>query len=554
MVEECTDSSVATSSSTPNWWPNLHASSLSSWSTNTNQWHPPNPNSNSSCEEDVSISTSFTNASNHSGLSVDSSRRLVESNSTNELIGETASDNHLWNHVLLSVGSSGELQNSQDVGENLLDTIPSKNLSTGMFEPAFDYLKKIDNSWEFTNLTSFNNFEKHYNGFNESLIESERLNKLSNLVSNWSIAPPDPEVNNQFDPRSCSISLGSGMDQYSQSALCHVKPTVSDSTSCGGGINRNFGSISCYGHDLKVENEHRDFDSPGALLRRSSFNSDGIGYQVGLNSSILGDNGKYYYGITDMPCTNPRSFTDVITFSTSLTKPLVDIHPTKPFIKSLNLSDCKKQVLHTSSPVSSLSLTLHVRINQLVTTNYFLEFFFIYWVLIYIFSWKKFQPTVSACHTLTRSNGRGQGITNEGKKKRTEENSETVLKKPKQENSTASSAKIQVPKVKLGDKITALQQIVSPFGKTDTASVLWEAIGYIKFLQEQVQLLSNPYMKTNASKDLWGGLDRKDRGDSKLDLKSRGLCLVPISCTPQVYRDNTGSDYLTPTYRGCLYR
>lgn len=91
---------------------------------------------------------------------------------------------------------------------------------------------------------------------------------------------------------------------------------------------------------------------------------------------------------------------------------------------------------------------------------------------------------------------------------------------------------MQAPKVKLGDKITALQQIVSPFGKvtthialtpslfsfpllykymlltvlyfshyllhydqfffvefqTDTASVLFEAIGYIKFLQEQVQV------------------------------------------------------------------
>jgi len=91
---------------------------------------------------------------------------------------------------------------------------------------------------------------------------------------------------------------------------------------------------------------------------------------------------------------------------------------------------------------------------------------------------------------------------------------------------------VQAPKVKLGDKITALQQIVSPFGKvtthfaltlsffrflffmniynqqcstflttyfiimiiffvefqTDTASVLFEAIGYIKFLQEQVQV------------------------------------------------------------------
>ncbi|XP_076921239.1 transcription factor bHLH111-like [Bidens hawaiensis] len=77
------------------------------------------------------------------------------------------------------------------------------------------------------------------------------------------------------------------------------------------------------------------------------------------------------------------------------------------------------------------------------------------------------------------------------------------LKKTKLETSTVSSTKVQIPKAKLGDKITALQQIVSPFGKTDTASVLGEAICYIKCVQEQVQLLSNPYLKTNMIKDSW---------------------------------------------------
>lgn len=111
MAEECTEGSAATSSSIPNWWPadnHLHSTSLNSWSNNTsniNPWsNPQNPNSNnsrSSGEEDVSMSTSFTNASNHSGLTVESSRRLVESVANNELIGETPSDNHLWNHVFL---------------------------------------------------------------------------------------------------------------------------------------------------------------------------------------------------------------------------------------------------------------------------------------------------------------------------------------------------------------------------------------------------------------------------------------------------------------------
>ncbi|GAU31292.1 hypothetical protein TSUD_39710 [Trifolium subterraneum] len=157
---------------------------------------------------------------------------------------------------------------------------------------------------------------------------------------------------------------------------------------------------------------------------------------------------------------------------------------------------------------------------------------------------------------MRNNNGRVEGTTRETKKKRSEESSEASLKKPKQDTSTTnSSSKVQAPKVKLGDKITALQQIVSPFGKTDTASVLFEAIGYIKYLEEQVQLLSNPYLKANSHKDPRGiYFDRKDKEDAKIDLGSRGLCLVPTSCTPLVYRENTGPDYWTPAYRGCLYR
>ncbi|XP_058184058.1 transcription factor bHLH111 isoform X1 [Rhododendron vialii] len=462
MAGECTESSIATSSATPNWWPDLRTNSLSSWSSTTNPWHPhQNPNSNSSGEEDMSIS-------NQSGLSVDSSRHLVDSSSANDFIGETASDSQLWSHILIDVGSREELNNTQEVGGNSTNLFASKSLSTGMFEPAYsDYLKKMDNSWEFANSPSFNNFDqKHFNGFNHGVMESERLTKLSNLVSNWSIAPPDSAgiLNHQFD-------------------LSHMKQTMSNPTPFGGILNRNLGSFSCYGHDSKVKYEH----------------------QIGLSNSFVGDN-KYYYGTSEVPCnTSTRSFSDVMNFSSFLSKPSVGIHGSKSRPRSL--PDCKK------------------------------------------------QPSISTTQTVTRSSIRGQGLSTEGKKKRSEENSETALKKPKHDSSTVSSSKMQVPKVKLTDKITALQQIVSPFGKTDTASVLGEAIGYIKFLQEQVQLLSNPYMKINTCKDPWGGLERKDRGDLVLfDLQSRGLCLVPISCTPHACRENTGSDYWTPTYRGCLYR
>ncbi|OVA02037.1 Myc-type [Macleaya cordata] len=77
-------------------------------------------------------------------------------------------------------------------------------------------------------------------------------------------------------------------------------------------------------------------------------------------------------------------------------------------------------------------------------------------------------------------------------------------KKPKKENPT-SSGPVKVRKEKLGERITALQQLVSPFGKTDTASVLHEAMGYIRFLHDQVQL-NTQYMWQTAMVRIYGHL------------------------------------------------
>ncbi|KAL6553221.1 hypothetical protein OROGR_007063 [Orobanche gracilis] len=114
----------------------------------------------------------------------------------------------------------------------------------------------------------------------------------------------------------------------------------------------------------------------------------------------------------------------------------------------------------------------------------------------------------------------------------------------------------KVRKVKLGDRITALQQLVSPFGKTDTASVLHEANEYIKFLHDQVRVLSTPYLR-NGYPQLQYQLDAdkiKDEKGEIQDLKSRGICLVPISSTIPVAAAaaETTTDYWTPTLGGCF--
>ncbi|XVF23850.1 hypothetical protein REPUB_Repub13aG0075300 [Reevesia pubescens] len=88
---------------------------------------------------------------------------------------------------------------------------------------------------------------------------------------------------------------------------------------------------------------------------------------------------------------------------------------------------------------------------------------------------------------------------------------------------------------KLSDKITALQKLVSPYGKTDTASVLQEASLYIKLLQEQIQ---NLFQMLSSSYNSLRTIHPQEIGKKKQDLRSRGLCLVPISFTQKVTKED----------------
>ncbi|PWA87024.1 basic helix-loop-helix (bHLH) DNA-binding superfamily protein [Artemisia annua] len=134
-------------------------------------------------------------------------------------------------------------------------------------------------------------------------------------------------------------------------------------------------------------------------------------------------------------------------------------------------------------------------------------------------------------------------------KESTSESSSSSTKRPRTENQSPLPGAFKVKKEKMGDRITALQQLVSPFGKTDTASVLSEAIEYIKFLHEQVSVLSTPYMKNGAAMMQQQAATDKPPDGPRQDLRSRGLCLVPVSSTFPVTHETT-VDFWTPTFGG----
>ncbi|KAL2504061.1 Transcription factor bHLH [Abeliophyllum distichum] len=130
---------------------------------------------------------------------------------------------------------------------------------------------------------------------------------------------------------------------------------------------------------------------------------------------------------------------------------------------------------------------------------------------------------------------------------------ETV--KPRLESRATCQPPFKVRKEKLGDRIAALQQLVAPFGKTDTASVLMEVIGYIKFLQSQLENLSVPYMKSTRNKTIIREMEgelaaENENEDLKRDLTSRGLCLVPLSCLSYVTDGGGGAVWPPPHYGG----
>uniref|UniRef100_A0A0E0CJ52 BHLH domain-containing protein n=1 Tax=Oryza meridionalis TaxID=40149 RepID=A0A0E0CJ52_9ORYZ len=143
-----------------------------------------------------------------------------------------------------------------------------------------------------------------------------------------------------------------------------------------------------------------------------------------------------------------------------------------------------------------------------------------------------------------------------------------AFKKARTQEPSPAQATVKVRKEKLGDRITALHQLVSPFGKALSSPYLGNGGSSSNggggsnsklqhqhqqqpeasrvqgernsiFPEDPGQLLHDNAMKKRGQPDQ----DESCEEAKTRDLRSRGLCLVPVSCTVDVGVDAGPADY-----------
>ncbi|ONM28239.1 Transcription factor bHLH133 [Zea mays] len=124
-------------------------------------------------------------------------------------------------------------------------------------------------------------------------------------------------------------------------------------------------------------------------------------------------------------------------------------------------------------------------------------------------------------------------------------------KKARVQTSSSAQSTLKVRKERLGDRITALHQIVSPFGKALSFPYLGHDNGDSMQQHNTNNLLLN-HSTSDAMVQVQGPPMTNQEGEvygngieegSRKDLRSRGLCLVPVSCTSHLADDNGPSDF-----------
>lgn len=204
-----------------------------------------------------------------------------------------------------------------------MEVLSSKNLPSEIPEPAFNYLKKLDNSsWGgLTNPTPFNNMGKHPTVVNGRYMEHERLTNLSDLVTNWSIAPPDPHGMRQMSsPIACTSSLSTLMGRYVDPTFCNLKQGTPTSSS-----------------------------EPSLLRSIAGFTSM---HQLGFSSPPVCVSRYESAATPEGPWSTTRNFSDLVSFGNCPGKPLIDFRGPKSSTKSSDSADSRKQGQELSPSVS----------------------------------------------------------------------------------------------------------------------------------------------------------------------------------------------------------
>uniref|UniRef100_A0A0D9UYR9 BHLH domain-containing protein n=1 Tax=Leersia perrieri TaxID=77586 RepID=A0A0D9UYR9_9ORYZ len=114
----------------------------------------------------------------------------------------------------------------------------------------------------------------------------------------------------------------------------------------------------------------------------------------------------------------------------------------------------------------------------------------------------------------------------------------SALKKARVQASSSAQSTLKVRKERLGDRITALHQIVSPFGKALSYPYLGHCCS-ANPMQQQNGIMAGERSSTGIFPEFPGQDAEKDSGKMQAkDLRSRGLCLVPVSCMTHLAVDN----------------
>lgn len=232
------------------------------------------------------------------------------------------------------------VHDAHDDSENFLELLNSRTLAPELFAepPACDYLKKMEygssggaggGGWP--DHHHFTALEKHLGagGYGAGALAHQQHHaaNLSDLVSNWSIAPPNPCGLGDRAGGPCDNAVGHG-------------PKATFFLDSSGGVKNE---MSGHGHNAAAMLQHEAAGGASTAAGQEFLRPMAYSSMLGLGSQ---QRTAMYGGAIDVPWgNNARSLTDLISFGSAQGKPEPLAVPAK------TAAEFKKQSQEISSPV-----------------------------------------------------------------------------------------------------------------------------------------------------------------------------------------------------------